>query len=249
MRVFPLLFYYSLKVKNVNTRTISKEHACSSEQMGGWEMSVEVMVEGVESELVIDLKAWGSFADMKAELERNLHAIDNYLMGNWVSIDVGSKSITERQLREMEDILLDHGFHLKDLINEHTSRGQKRISINQGEEEEIPDSSDTVLICRNLRSGQKYFSKGNMVILGDINPGAEVIAGGNILVMGALRGLAHAGAFGDEKAIIAAYRLSPTQLRIANHITRPPDGEAIIVNNPELAKIRAGKVVIEKLKI
>jgi len=214
-------------------------------------MSVEVMVDGVDSELVIDLKSWGSFADMKAELDRNLHAIDNYLMGNWVSIDVGSKGITERQLREMEDILLDHGFHLRDLINDHSSdshKGQKRISINPGEEDP-PDSTDTVLICRNLRSGQKYFSKGNMVILGDINPGAEVIAGGNILVMGALRGMAHAGAFGDEKAIIAAYRLSPTQLRIAQHITRPPDGESITVNNPELAKIRAGKVVIEKLKI
>lgn len=214
-------------------------------------MSVEVMVESVDSELVIDLKTLGSFADMKTELERNLHAIDNYLMGNWVSIDVGSKSITERQLREMEDILLEHGFHLKDLINNNSSglnHETRRIPINPGEEE-IPDSNDTVLIHRNLRSGQKCFSKGNMVVLGDINPGAEIIAGGNILVMGALRGMAHAGAFGDEKAVIAAYRLSPTQLRIANHITRPPDGEAILITNPELARIRAGKVVIEKLKI
>lgn len=214
-------------------------------------MSVEVMVEGADSELVIDLKALGSFADMKTELERNLHAIDNYLMGNSVSIDVGSKSITERQLREMEDILLDHGFHLRDLINDHSvtsHEGPRRIPINLGVEE-IPDSSDTVLIYRNLRSGQKCFSKGNMVILGDINPGAEIIAGGNILVMGTLRGMAHAGAFGDEKAVIVAYRLNPTQLRIANHITRPPDGEEISVSNPELARIRAGKVVIEKLKI
>jgi len=214
-------------------------------------MSVEVMVEGAESELIIDLRSLGSFADMKTELDRNLHAIDNYLMGNWVSIDVGSKSITERQLRELEDILLDHGFHLKDLINEHSgnnNRGPRRIPINLCEGE-VPDSNDTILIQRSLRSGQKCFSQGNMVILGDINPGAEVIAGGNILVMGSLRGMAHAGAFGNEDAIIVAYRLSPTQIRIANHITRPPDGEAILVSNPELARIRAGKVVIEKLKI
>jgi septum site-determining protein MinC len=93
------------------------------------------------------------------------------------------------------------------------------------------------------------FSDGNIVILGDINPGAEVIAGGSILVMGCLRGMAHAGAFGDEKSVIAAFRLNPTQLRIANHITRPPDGETITVNNPELARIRADKVIIERLKI
>ncbi|MBO8158784.1 MAG: septum site-determining protein MinC [Thermosyntropha sp.] len=113
----------------------------------------------------------------------------------------------------------------------------------------MPEYEETALIRRNLRSGQKCFARGNIVILGDVNPGAEVIAGGNIIVMGVLRGMAHAGAFGDENTVIAALRLNPTQLRIANHITRPPDGEVIIVNAPEIARIRAGKVVIEKLKI
>lgn len=214
-------------------------------------MSVEVTPKGAGSDLIINVKAWGSFADMKAELERNLNAIDPYLAGSLVSIDVGNKSITERQLREMEDILLEHGFYMKELINEKDPRSDPgRQCYYQGfNEGENTISNNTTLIYRSLRSGQKYRSEGNMVILGDINPGAEVIAGGNILVMGALKGIAHAGANGDENAVIAAFRLNPIQLRIANHITRPPDGECIIVNTPELAKIRAGKVVIEKLKI
>lgn len=54
---------------------------------------------------------------------------------------------------------------------------------------------------------------------------------------------------GDLTAVVAAYRLNPTQIRIANHITRPPDGEVITESNPEIARIRDGKVVIEKLKI
>ncbi|HPT69809.1 MAG TPA: septum site-determining protein MinC, partial [Syntrophomonas sp.] len=172
-------------------------------------MSVEVTPEGRGAELVINLKAWGSFADMKAELERNLTTIDNYLMGSMVSIDVGNKSITERQLREMEDILLEHGFHMKELINGKEPRSDPgHLRIYQGfEEAEDPVSNNTTLIYRSLRSGQKYRSEGNMVVLGDINPGAEVIAGGNILVMGALKGIAHAGAYGDESAVIAAYRL------------------------------------------
>ena len=210
-------------------------------------MSVEVTPDGRSAELVINLKAWGSFADMKAELERNLTTIDSYLKGSMVSIDVGNKSITERQLREMEDILLEHGFHMRELINGEEPRSDPgRLRIYQGADEA---ENNTTMIYRSLRSGQKYRSEGNMVVLGDINPGAEVIAGGNILVMGALKGIAHAGAYGDESAVIAAYRLNPIQLRIANHITRPPDGENIVVNTPELAKIRAGKVVIEKLKI
>lgn len=214
-------------------------------------MSVEVTPEGTGSELIINLKAWGSFADMKAELEKYLNMIDPYLTGSLVSIDVGDKSITGRQLREMEDILLEHGFHMKELLNQKNPRSDHgRSSVYQGfNEDGYMVSNDTTLIYRSLRSGQKYRSEGNMVILGDINPGAEVIAGGNILVMGVLKGVAHAGAYGDENAVIAAFRLNPIQLRIANHITRPPDGESIIVNTPELAKIRAGKVVIEKLKI
>ncbi|MBP8819412.1 MAG: septum site-determining protein MinC [Syntrophomonadaceae bacterium] len=136
--------------------------------------------------------------------------------------------------------------HLRELRSNTPPREEEGDDYPFGD---MPGYSDTTLICRHLRSGQKVFCEGNLVILGDINPGAEVVAGGNIVVMGSLRGLAHAGAFGDETAIISAYRLSPTQLRIANHITRPPDGEVIVVSTPELARIRAGKVVIEKLKI
>jgi septum site-determining protein MinC len=79
-------------------------------------MSVEVTPEGRDSEIIINVKAWESFADMKAELERNLQAIDSYLAGSLVSIDVGNRSITERQLREMEDVLLEHGFYMQALI-------------------------------------------------------------------------------------------------------------------------------------
>ena len=214
-------------------------------------MSVEVLIQGSDSELVIDLKTVTSFGEMKAELDKSLCTVKDYSLGKEVSIDIGSRRLTERQLRELEDILLEYGLHLKELINNRTAaKGNIINSIPYNAVgEETTDSGETVLLYRNLRSGQKFFTRGNVVILGDINPGAEVIAGGNILVMGALRGMAHAGVFGDENSIVTAYRLSPTQLRIADHITRPPDGEVIVVNNPELARIRAGKVVIEKLKI
>jgi septum site-determining protein MinC len=109
--------------------------------------------------------------------------------------------------------------------------------------------SETTLLCRHLRSGQKIFARGNLVVLGDVNPGAEVIAGGNILVMGTLRGMAHAGRYGDGKTVIGAYRLRPTQLRISDHITRPPDEELFAASLPEIARIKDGVVVIERLKI
>ncbi|HWI54625.1 MAG TPA: septum site-determining protein MinC [Desulfobacteria bacterium] len=104
---------------------------------------------------------------------------------------------------------------------------------------------NTILIKRTVRSGQSIQFDGNVVVLGDVNPGSEIIASGNIVVMGALRGVVHAGATGNEEATVAAFKLQPTQLRIANHITRAPDGDYVTPEHPEIAKIRDGVVVIE----
>lgn len=110
--------------------------------------------------------------------------------------------------------------------------------------EELVDDN-TVLVQRTLRSGQSVSHDGNVVVLGDVNPGAEVVAAGNIVVMGSLRGVVHAGAKGDTNAVILAFRLRPTQLRIANHITRPPEEETSDPDYPELARIKNGVVTIE----
>ena len=72
----------------------------------------------------------------------------------------------------------------------------------------------------SLRSGQRMEFEGSIVILGDVNDGSEVIAEDNIVVLGCLRGMAHAGAKGNEKAIIAANLIEAPQLRIASVIKR-----------------------------
>jgi len=132
--------------------------------------------------------------------------------------------------------------YLKGGIHQNTLSGSGQ-STPSDHEDMVDDN--TILVQRTLRSGQSIRYGGNVVILGDVNPGAEVTATGNIIVMGALRGVVHAGAGGDEKAVVLAFRLQPTQLRIANHITRPPDNENIDPELPELARIRDGVVTIE----
>ncbi|HHX40595.1 MAG TPA: septum site-determining protein MinC [Armatimonadetes bacterium] len=102
----------------------------------------------------------------------------------------------------------------------------------------------TLFLHRTLRSGQRIQYDGSVVIIGDVNAGAEVVASGDILVMGALRGLAHAGARGAANAIVSALCLAPTQLRIANVIGRPPDGD-LARPRPEMASVRDGMLLIE----
>ena len=112
---------------------------------------------------------------------------------------------------------------------------------------DLPVSSTaTLLVKRTLRSGQRVRFAGNVVVLGDVNPGAEIVASGDIVVMGTLRGVAHAGATGGEGAIVAAFRLQPTQLRVGSFIGRSPDGGNARTQMPELARVRDGALVIER---
>lgn len=214
---------------------------------------VNTALEDVGSEIFIALKGTKGFEELKTALVKKVSMIDDFRLGNEVIIDIGDYQITGKQTRYLEDILLDYGFYLKEIIGLEGGIEKDDPNITEDDTENslemMPIYENTVMLCRHLRSGQKVFVEGNIVILGDINPGAEVIAGGNILVMGSIKGMAHAGAFGDESALIAALRLRPTQLRIASHITRAPDEDFIAVERPELARIRTGKVVIEKLKI
>lgn len=212
-------------------------------------MPVEATVREHGNEVVIDLSQYDNLEEMKIQLEQSLALVGDFGHQDEICLDIGTNRLTEKQLRELEKVVSLYGLSLKELRYSQ-KRGQVHLPHQIPlDSHELLQGADTVMVCRNLRSGQKFFTRGNIVILGDINPGAEIIAGGNILVMGALRGMAHAGALGDEQSVIAAFRLSPTQLRIADHITRAPDGDILKVNNPEVARIRAGKVVIEKMKI
>jgi septum site-determining protein MinC len=97
-----------------------------------------------------------------------------------------------------------------------------------------------------LRSGQSISAIGTIVVVGDVNAGAELVATADIVVWGTLRGVAHAGAQGDESAAVYALRLEPMQLRIARCIAiAPPHEKRAKHASPEVARIREGKISIE----
>ena len=97
----------------------------------------------------------------------------------------------------------------------------------------------------NLRSGMVLEYDGSIILLGDVNPGAQIRATGNIIVLGALKGVAHAGAQGERDAYVFALNLAPVQLRIADIITRFPDnGNSKSNINPEYAYVEDGTVYV-----
>lgn len=106
---------------------------------------------------------------------------------------------------------------------------------------------DTKIVRQTLRSGMAIKYDGNIVVIGDVNPGAELAAGGHVIVMGKLRGMVHAGKFGNREAYVIASKLLPTQIRISNVIARAPEGENIEDLKPEIAHLKSGKMSIEEL--
>lgn len=106
------------------------------------------------------------------------------------------------------------------------------------------NGSNSLLIQETIRSGRSILHDGHVVVIGDVNPGAEIIAGGNVVVWGKLRGMVHAGAFGDDSAVICALELIPTQLRIADQIAVSPNEERRHPS-PESVSIRDGQLIAE----
>ena len=104
----------------------------------------------------------------------------------------------------------------------------------------LTTGENAVLVQRTLRSGYKLSSKGHVIVIGDVNPGAEIIASGSVVIWGKLRGVVHAGAEGDEHAIVCALDLAPTQLRIADKIAIPPQRKG--KSQPEIAHIQDNQV-------
>jgi len=108
--------------------------------------------------------------------------------------------------------------------------------------------SNTAYCHGGLRSGQSVKFGGSVVILGDVNPGSEVVAEGNVIVLGALKGMAHAGASGDSSSFVSAQVMQPIQLRISNIITAvPPPKDKKETPKPSIAYVKDGQVFVGPL--
>lgn len=106
---------------------------------------------------------------------------------------------------------------------------------------------EMLVINRTVRGGEEISSKSSVLICGNVNPGAQIIAGGSIDIRGTCRGVVHAGAFGDTEAFVIADNLMPVQIRIADLIARSPDNMEKR-DKAERAFIKDGQIVIESIE-
>ncbi len=205
-----------------------------------------VAFKGVSEGVYLDV--YGSdLAEIKKELARKFHDSSKFFSGAKF-LGIRSDELSDDEIMDLK-LLLKYKYEFeisKDGLPEYIYQYYGEKSQVQKPETPFEGVAEgmTKFVYGTLRSGQEVNYDGNIVVVGDVNPGAFLKAKGNIIVLGSLRGVAYAGIGGNEDAIVAAYSLLPMQLRIADIIVRPPDGDQQY-DLPEVAKIVKGEVFIE----
>ena len=167
-----------------------------------------------KNEILIKISDNAEQKEIVDNLKRKLPELKKMYKNEKTPITVTGKVLKNKEIDEIQE-LIKRNIDVEIDFDMPKSLGLSSITRTFNKEIAI---SETKFHRGSLRSGQKMESEGSLVILGDVNSGAEVMASDNIVVLGALRGLAHAGAKGNKQAIISAGILDTVQIRIANVI-------------------------------
>lgn len=179
-------------------------------------------VSSTKDEIKIMINAAAESEEVLEEFNIKLPRIKQYFEKDEKPIHIVGKALKEDEKAEIR-LILSEEINAKITFGD-TSEVLGLHAIRRTFESSV-ETSETKFIKGNLRSGQREEFTGSIAILGDLNYGAEVIAGENIIVTGKIRGLAHAGANGNKKAIISANSIDPTQIRIANVVKEIPEND------------------------
>lgn len=223
-----------------------------------------IAIKGTRNGLLLTLEPETPFGDVLNALAKRLAEAPSFFQGASLAVDTSRRDLRGSERRQLESLLAR--YHVSIMPPEQPvapirqremplmadfSIGaveQRPVSGSLPPVTEMPleprETGDTLFLRRTVRSGQAIHHRGNIVIIGDVNPGAEVVAGGDVMVWGVLRGLVHAGHPDNEEASICALGLSPVQLRIAHLYSRPPEGTEAQAH-PEMALIRDGHIIVE----
>lgn len=234
-------------------------------------MSDTITIKGIREGLLVSVTDAGEWGEAEQSLTARIDQTADFFRGARLALDVGVRALPAAELGRLRDRLSERGVSLSTVLSASplTTQAAQALGLKvalaaapppaaqaQIDAETDPEEAreEAVLVRRTLRSGRSVRHPGHVVVLGDVNPGAEIVAGGDILVWGRLRGVAHAGApaallpgasaAGDDDAVVCALDLAPTQLRIARHIATSPARKG--APQPEMARVKDGRIVAER---
>src|SRR5512142_1195342 len=211
-----------------------------------------IQIKGLRDGLLVSLDD-ASWEEQRAALISQVDAQPSFFQGARLALDVASQVLHVNQLVDLRDQLSERGISLWAVISESPTTEKTaqllglatRISKPRPEESrqfsvENLGEETAMFLNRTLRSGTRIEFAGHVVVLGDVNPGAEIVAEGNVIVWGKLRGAVAGGVKGNENAVVCALDLFPTRLQLAKYALDPAGRKE--TGRPEMAVIRNGAV-------
>lgn len=193
-----------------------------------------------KNEILIKLSDNAEQVEIVQNLKKKLPELKKLYKDEKTPITVTGKILKNKEIDEIQRLIKEK---IDVEVEFDMPKSLGLSSIKKAFNKEIA-ISETKFHRGSLRSGQKMEVEGSLVILGDVNSGAEVMASDNIVVLGALRGLAHAGAKGNKQAIIAAGLLDTVQIRIAN-IVKEIDRDEEYMHKQAYVSVIEENIVIE----
>jgi septum site-determining protein MinC len=232
------------------------------EREDGQSVQGYIAIKGTRNGLLLTLEPETSFGDLLGALSDRLSEAPAFFRGASLTVDTSRRNLRVSERIQLEHLLAHYQMSVTSLeMSMEKPKDIKRtvtlpetpatplvlpppVEVSMQPQQDVRETDDTLFLRRTVRSGQAIHHPSNVVVLGDVNPGAEIVAGGDILVWGVLRGMVHAGYPDNEQALVCSLQLSPVQLRIGHLLSRPPEGfEA--QPRPEVAMIKQGQIVVE----
>jgi septum site-determining protein MinC len=222
-----------------------------------------IAIKGTRNGLLLTLEPETPFSDLLTALSERLAEAPSFFRGASLAVDTTRRSLLRGERTQLEALLAYYHMSVaaQELPTAVQDNGHKESELSlpdltglyvsqmanqqaQNEQPTLRETDNTLFLRRTVRSGQAIHHASNVVVLGDVNPGAEIVAGGDIIVWGVLRGMIHAGYPDNDQSLVCSLLLAPVQLRIAHLLSRPPEGYEA-QPRPEVATIRNGQIVVE----
>lgn len=213
-------------------------------------MNNSIIIKGNKYGIVVVLDKNIPFCDLKTELEEKFKSASKFFDKANMAISFEGRKLSPEEERECLDIIAANS--LLNIVCVIDSDEMKESYFKKAVEEKLEElSAHTGQFYKGtLRSGQMLESESSIIILGDVNPGANVIAKGNVIILGSLKGNVYAGANGNEDAFVVALEMAPIQIRIGDTIARSTDAGGktkAISKDTMIAFVEDGNIYIEKL--
>lgn len=217
-------------------------------------MSDCVILKGKKDRLIVQLDENVDFASLKEKFSEKIKQAEDFIGDTKIAIE-----FTNRKLSEIEENILISIINTETKINIAFVFSEKSV-FSQLPMSKLPfniikdvtEEGKTKFHKGTLRSGHSLEFDGNIVILGDVNPGAIIKSKGNVVVLGYLNGTVYAGEEIGSDAFVGAFSLNPIQIKIGQVIAKNPSTNVLDVNKVkktldfEVAYLKDGNIFIEK---